>query len=69
VHAAKGAPSHAIALDVGGTFTDPDTGVIDGAATERLRTSKRGPVRMFHRGGYFGPLVEETRGASLVRGR
>jgi N-methylhydantoinase B len=33
-------------------------GVVDPAATERLRAEKRGPIRMFHRNGYFGPLVE-----------
>jgi N-methylhydantoinase B len=35
-----------------------DAGDVDAAATARLRAGKRGPVRMFHRGGYFGPLVE-----------
>ncbi len=32
-------------------------GHVDAAATEALRASRRGPVRMFHRGGYRGPLV------------
>ncbi len=32
-------------------------GVVDEAETARLRAVKRGPVRMFHRNGYFGPLV------------
>jgi N-methylhydantoinase B len=32
-------------------------GRVDAAATERLRAAKRRPVRMFHRNGYFGPLV------------
>ena len=33
-------------------------GAVDPAATARLQASRRGPVRMFHRNGYFGPLVE-----------
>jgi len=36
-------------------------GMIDAAATEALRARPRGPVRMFHRGGYFGPTVESRR--------
>jgi N-methylhydantoinase B len=35
-----------------------ETGTIDAAATEALRARPRGPVRMFHRNGYFGPPVE-----------
>jgi hypothetical protein len=31
---------------------------VDPVMTERLRASKRGPVRMFHRNGYFGPPVD-----------
>jgi N-methylhydantoinase B len=41
---------YAVVLDAGG--------LVDAAATAALRASRRGPVRMFHRGGYFGPLVE-----------
>ena len=33
------------------------SGMIDLAATEARRAGPRGPVRMFHRHGYFGPLV------------
>jgi hypothetical protein len=33
------------------------SGAIDGAATEVLRAGPRGPMRMFHRNGYFGPAV------------
>jgi N-methylhydantoinase B len=41
---------YGVVIDAGGT--------IDAAATAALRAGPRGPVRMFHRGGYFGPLVE-----------
>ncbi len=41
-----------------GVVLDGATGEVDAAATERLRAASRGPVRMFHRGGYFGPLIE-----------
>jgi hypothetical protein len=47
-------------IDAGGT--------IDAAATAALRAGPRGPVRMFHRGGYFGPLVE-PRPTSIDRSR
>ncbi|PYN17194.1 MAG: methylhydantoinase [Candidatus Rokuibacteriota bacterium] len=33
------------------------SGMLDLAATEARRAGPRGPVRMFHRNGYFGPLV------------
>ena len=36
-------------------------GTLDAAATEALRARPRGPVRMFHRDGYFGPPVEPGR--------
>ena len=36
-------------------------GTIDAAATEALRARPRGPVRMFHRDGYFGPPVQPGR--------
>jgi N-methylhydantoinase B len=36
-----------------------ETGVVDVAATARRRAADRGPVRMFHRAGYFGPLTTE----------
>jgi hypothetical protein len=32
-------------------------GAIDAAATKALRDAPRAAVRMFHRGGYFGPPV------------
>jgi N-methylhydantoinase B len=40
---------YGVVLDAGGG--------VDGAATEALRAAKWAPVRMFHRNGYFGPLV------------
>ena len=40
-----------------GVVIDGMTGVVDVTATERFRAEMRGPVRMFHRGAYFGPLV------------
>jgi N-methylhydantoinase B len=36
-------------------------GMLDLPASEALRGAQRGPVRMFHRNGYFGPLVETRR--------
>ena len=42
-----------------GVVIDAVTGVVDVAASERLRAEMRGPVRMFHRGDYFGPLIRE----------
>jgi N-methylhydantoinase B len=42
-----------------GVVIDPGTGAVDGGATRQLRATMRGPVRMFHRGGYFGPPVAE----------
>jgi N-methylhydantoinase B len=62
-------PAERVARDVAGGFVSlesarEDYGVIldgDGrvaaAATAELRASKRAPLRMFHRGDYFGPLV------------
>jgi N-methylhydantoinase B len=44
---------YGVVIDKSGTF--------DGAASEALRTRPRGPVRMFHRNGYFGPPVEPRR--------
>jgi N-methylhydantoinase B len=40
-----------------GVVIDPATGVVDVPASQRLRAAPRGPARMFHRGGYFGPVV------------
>jgi N-methylhydantoinase B len=40
-----------------GVVIDGETGVVDIAASERRRAEMRGPVRMFHRDGYFGPFV------------
>jgi hypothetical protein len=33
-------------------------GLVDLTATQVLRGFKRAPIRMFHRNGYFGPLVD-----------
>ena len=35
------------------------SGSVEADATAELRASKRAPVRMFHRGEYFGPLIEK----------
>jgi N-methylhydantoinase B len=63
-------PAERVRRDVAGGFISreaacEDYGVVldagdlvDMAATTELRASRRAPVRMFHRGGYFGPLVE-----------
>ncbi len=40
-------------------------GITDDGATARLREAKRGPVRMFHRNGYFGPPVRRP-GDSVI---
>jgi N-methylhydantoinase B len=37
------------------------SGTVDLRASEALRAGPRGPVRMFHRSAYFGPLVESSR--------
>jgi N-methylhydantoinase B len=64
-------PAERVARDVAGGFVSRESaredygvaldtrGRIEAAATVELRASKRGPVRMFHRGGYFGPLIEK----------
>jgi len=51
VDAAAG--DYGVVIDAGGT--------VDGPGSEALRAGSRGPVRMFHRNGYFGPLVESGR--------
>ena len=63
-----GAPRRARRLRVARRSARADYGVVldaaghvDAAATEALRASRRGPVRMFHRSGYCGPLVETRR--------
>jgi len=43
-----------------GAVIAPD-GTLDLPASEALRAEPRGPVRMFHRNDYFGPLVEARR--------
>ena len=52
--------AHVVSVDAArtdyGVVIDP-VGTIDTAATAALRQAPRGPVRMFHRGRYFGPLV------------
>jgi N-methylhydantoinase B len=62
-------PAERVRRDVAGGFVSPEAaredygvvldarGAVDAAATEALRASRRGPVRMFHRNGYFGPVV------------
>jgi N-methylhydantoinase B len=40
-----------------GAVIDGDTGAVDADASGRLRAWMRRPVRMFHRGEYFGPPV------------
>jgi N-methylhydantoinase B len=66
-------PAERVRRDVAGGFVSRDSaredygvvldadGLVDTAATTELRASKRAPVRMFHRNGYFGPLVEPHR--------
>jgi len=44
-----------------GVVYDAD-GVIEAEATRRRRAARRGPVRMFHRDGYFGPPVRSSSG-------
>jgi len=67
-------PAERVARDVAGGFVSAESaredygvilggdGRVDAAATAELRASKRAPVRMFHRGEYFGPVVEGARG-------
>jgi N-methylhydantoinase B len=67
-------PAERVARDVAGGFVSggsarEDYGVVidphgrvDVPATEALRVTRRGPVRMFHRTGYFGPLVPSRGG-------
>ena len=43
-----------------GAVVDP-SGTLDEPASEALRAGPRGPVRMFHRNGYFCPPVESGR--------
>jgi N-methylhydantoinase B len=64
--------------DVLGVFVSPESarenygvvidarGVIDDAATALLREAKRGPIRMFHRNGYFGPPARRL-GGHVIR--
>jgi len=71
-------PLAAVRRDVLGGFVSPESaredygvaidarGVTDDAATARLREAKRGPVRMFHRNGYFGPPVRRPDGNALA---
>ena len=63
-------PPERVRGDVAGGFVSRDRaredydvvldagGLVDAAATEDLRAARRGPLRMFHRHGYFGPTVE-----------
>jgi N-methylhydantoinase B len=45
------------ARDDYGVVLDEHSGVVDDAATTRLRGERRPPLQMFHRGSYFGPLL------------
>jgi N-methylhydantoinase B len=40
-----------------GVVIDAASGDVDAAATGRRRGERREPLRMFHRGAYFGPLI------------
>jgi N-methylhydantoinase B len=55
-----GVVSAAAAREDYGVIID-ESGTIDAAATDALRARPRGPVRMFHRNGYFGPPAEPGR--------
>ena len=62
-------PGERVRRDVAGGFVSTESahddygvvldaaGRVDVSATKALRAAKRGPVRMFHRNGYFGPAV------------
>jgi N-methylhydantoinase B len=62
-------PADRVRRDVAGGFVSAESaredygvvldarGALDAEATQALRAARRGPVRMFHRNGYFGPLV------------
>ena len=62
-------PAERVRADVAGGFVSAESarqdygvildapGAVDVAATQALRAAQRGPTRMFHRKGYFGPLV------------
>ncbi len=66
-------PAARVGADVGGGFVSPQSaredygvvldaaGRVDAEATADLRAMKRGPVRMFHRNGYFGPPIQSAR--------
>src|SRR5262245_45943524 len=69
-------PAERVRRDVAGGFVSPESaredygvvldaaGHVDAPATELLRGLKRGPVRTFRRGSYFGPSV----GSAAERG-
>jgi len=42
-------------------------GTLDVTASDALRIAPRGPVRMFHRNGYFGPPVGQAPSASIPK--
>jgi N-methylhydantoinase B len=71
-------PVEAVRRDVLGGFVSPESaredygvaidarGITDDRVTARLREAKRGPIRMFHRNGYFGPPVHRPGGDGLA---
>ena len=70
-------PIAEVRRDVLGGFVSPESsredygveidarGIADDLATARLREAKRGPIRMFHRNGYFGPLLRRPGDRSI----
>ena len=61
--------SAASARDDYGVVTDAASGDVDEAATGRRRGERREPLRMFHRGTYFGPLIPSVATAASTERR
>jgi N-methylhydantoinase B len=71
-------PVAAVRRDVLGGVVSPESaredygvvidtrGIADDAATAGLREAKRGPLRMFHRNGYFGPPVRRPGDSAIA---
>jgi N-methylhydantoinase B len=65
-------PAERVRRDVAGGFVSRESasedygvvldarGLVDVPATQVLRGLERAPIRMFHRNGYFGPLVDDN---------